>query len=55
MTDLIIKSGVKSALDSYQVPEAFSDALDAEVAALLEDAARRTKANDRSAVQSRDL
>lgn len=55
MTDLIVKSGVNNALDSYQVSETFYDALDAEVAALLEDAARRTEANDRSTVQSRDL
>ena len=55
MTDLIVKSGVKNVLDSYQVSKAFYDALDAEVAALLEDAARRAEANDRSTVQSRDL
>lgn len=55
MTDLIVNSRVKSALDGYQVSETFSDALDAKVAALLEDAARRTETNDRSTVQSRDL
>ena len=55
MTELIVKSGVKNALDGYQVSEAFSDALDAEVAAFLQDSARRTEANDRSTVQPRDL
>lgn len=55
MTDLIVKSGVKNALSGYQVSEAFYDALDAQVAALLEDAARRTGANDRSTVQPREL
>lgn len=55
MTDLIVKSGVKNALDGYQVSEAFSDALDTEVAALLEEAARRTEANGRSTGQPRDL
>ena len=43
MTDLIVKSGVKNALGGYQVSEAFCDALDAEVAALSEDAARRPR------------
>jgi histone H3/H4 len=33
----------------------FYGALDAEVAALLEDAARRAEANDRKTVQLRDL
>ena len=55
MTDLIVKSGVTNALDGYQVSEAFYDALDAEVAAFSEDAARRTEANGRSTVQAREL
>lgn len=55
MADLIIKSGVRNALEGYQVSEAFYDALDDEVAVLIEDAARRAEANDRSTVQPRDL
>ena len=55
MTELIVKSGVKNALDGYQVSEALYDAFKAEVAAFLKDAARRTEANDRSTVQARDL
>lgn len=55
MTDLIVKSGVTNALGGYQVSDTFYDAPDAEVAALSEDAARRTEANGRSTVQPRDL
>ena len=55
MTDLIVNSGVKDALDGYNVAADFYDALDDEVAELLEDAARRAEANDRKTVQPRDL
>lgn len=55
MTDLIVKSGMTNALGGYQVSEAFYDALEAEVAALSEDAACRTEANGRSTVQPCDL
>lgn len=55
MTDLIVKSTVKEALQGNNVSADFYDALDAEVANLLEDAARRADANDRKTVQPRDL
>jgi len=55
MTDLIVKSAVKDALDENNVSADFYEALDDEVAGLLEDAARRAEANDRKTVQSRDL
>lgn len=55
MTDLIVKSTVKEALQGNNVSADFYDALDAEVTNLLEDAARRADANDRKTVQPRDL
>lgn len=55
MVDLVVKSAVKEAVDDSNVASDFYDALDEEVAELLEDAARRAEANDRKTVQSRDL
>jgi len=55
MTDLIVKSAVKEALEGNNVSADFYDALDEEVEELLEDAARRAEANDRKTVQPRDL
>ena len=55
MADLIVQSAVKDALAGNNVSADFYDALDAEVAELLEDAARRAEANDRKTVQPRDL
>lgn len=55
MADLIVKSAVKDALTDQNVSAGFYDPLDAEVAELLEDAARRAEANDRRTVQLRDL
>jgi histone H3/H4 len=55
MADLIVKAAVKEALDDMNVASDFYDALDDEVAELLEDAARRAQENDRKTVQPRDL
>ena len=55
MTDLIVKAAVKEALNDHNVAADFYDALDAEVAELLEDASRRAAENDRKTVQPRDL
>lgn len=55
MANLIVKSAVKNAADDANVAADFYDALDAEVAELIEDAARRAEANDRKTVQPRDL
>jgi len=55
MADLIVKSAVKESLDEMNVAADFYEALDDEVAALLNDAARRAEANDRKTVQPRDL
>ena len=55
MTELIVKSSVKDALADQNVASDFYDALDEEVAELLEEAARRAEANDRKTVQPRDL
>lgn len=55
MADLIVKSGVKEALADHNVSADLYDALDEEVAELLEDAAARTDANHRRTVQPRDL
>lgn len=55
MADLIVKSAVKETLGDTNVAADFYDALDEEVAELLDDAARRAEANDRNTVQPRDL
>jgi histone H3/H4 len=55
MADLIVKAAVKEALANKNVASDFYDALDAEVAELLADAARRAADNDRKTVQPRDL
>ena len=55
MTDLIVKSAVKDALDDFSVSSDFYDALNDEVEELLDDAARRAEENDRKTVQPRDL
>lgn len=55
MTELVVRSRVKEALAEKNVASDFYNALDDEVAQLLEDAARRAEANDRKTVQSRDL
>ena len=55
MADLIVQSAVKAALENHNIAADFYDALDEEVAELLEDAARRADANDRKTVQPRDL
>jgi histone H3/H4 len=51
----LILSNVKDALDENNVSADFYDALNAEVAELLEDAARRTESNNRQTVQPPDL
>ena len=55
MTDLIVKSAVKDTLKGNNVSADFYDALNDDVKELLEDAARRARANDRKTVQPRDL
>ena len=55
MADLIVQSAVKDQLADHNVAGDLYDALDAEVADLLEDAAERAEANDRKTVQPRDL
>ena len=55
MTDLIVKSGVKEALADHPVSADFPEALNEEVAELLNEAAERAEANDRKTVQPRDL
>ena len=55
MTDLIVKSGVKEALADRPVSADFYEAVNDEVAELLNKAAERAKANDRKTVEPRDL
>lgn len=55
MTDLVVKTGVREALDDYQVSADLFEALDEEVEELVEQAARRAEANDRSTVMIYDL
>jgi len=55
MSDLIVKAAVKDALSENNVSADFYDALNEEVAELLDDAAERAESNDRKTVQPRDL
>jgi histone H3/H4 len=55
MTDLIIKSGVRDSVEEYNVASDFYEALDEEVADILDDAAERAEANGRNTVQQKDL
>jgi histone H3/H4 len=55
MSDLIIKAAVKDPLSENKVSADFYDALNEEVAELLDDAAERAELNDRERVQPRDL
>lgn len=55
MVDIVVKSTVKEQVGEKNVAADFYDALDEEVAEVLEDAARRAKDNDRKTVQPRDL
>jgi len=55
MANLIVKSAVKAKLNEMNVSSDFYDALDEDVADLIETAARRAEANNRKTVQSRDL
>lgn len=55
MSDLIVKSGVKEALDEHNVSAELYEALDGQVAELLEDAAGRADANGRKTVLAQDL
>lgn len=55
MSELIVKSAVKDAVDEQNVASDFYEALDEEVAELIEDAAERAEANGRKTVQPRDL
>lgn len=54
MSEHIVKSQVKETVD-LNVSSDFYEALDEEVAELLEDAEERAEANGRSTVQPRDL
>ena len=55
MTDHVVKSAVKDRFDDHNVSADFYDALDEDVAELLDEAARRAEDNDRKTVQARDL
>ncbi|WP_458188876.1 DUF1931 domain-containing protein [Haladaptatus sp. NG-WS-4] len=55
MADLIVKAAVKDQLEEHNVASDFYDALDEEVAEVLDNAARRAEENDRKTVQARDL
>ncbi|WP_227380645.1 DUF1931 domain-containing protein [Haladaptatus halobius] len=55
MTDLIVKAAVKKQLDDKHVAGDFYEALDDEVATVLENVTRRAEENDRKTVQPRDL
>ncbi|WP_227378998.1 DUF1931 domain-containing protein [Haladaptatus halobius] len=55
MADLIVKAAVKKQIEDKNVSSDFYDALDDEVATVLDNAARRAEENDRKTVQPRDL
>ena len=55
MTDLIIKSKIKSAVPDLSVSGDVPDALNKKVLKLLEDASQRAKLNGRRTLQARDL
>jgi histone H3/H4 len=55
MTDLIVKSAVKEELPDHNVSADLYDALNDEVAELLEEAAERADANDRATVMPYDV
>jgi histone H3/H4 len=55
MTDLIVKSAVKDAVEDHPVSADFYEALNDEVDELLSEAAERAEANDRKTVEPRDL
>ena len=55
MTDLIIKSKIKSAVPDLNVAEEVADALNSKVIKMLEDASTRAKLNGRRTLQARDL
>lgn len=55
MPDLIVKASVKDELAGNNVASDFYNELDAEVRALLDEAATRSEENDRKTVQARDL
>jgi len=55
MTDLIVKSAVKDAVEGHPVAADFYEALNDEVDELLSEAAERAEANDRKTVDPRDL
>lgn len=55
MSELIVKSRVKEALDGMNVSADFYDELDDRVEELLDEADRRAEQNGRKTVQPRDL
>lgn len=55
MADFVVQSAVKDQLEEMSVSADFYEALDQEVADLLEQAARRAQENERKTVQPRDL
>jgi histone H3/H4 len=55
MTDLIVKSPVKDAVEDHPVAADFYEALNDEVDELLSEAAERSETNNRKTVEPRDL
>jgi len=55
MTELIIKSKIKSAVPELSVAGEVADALNKKVIRILEEAATRAKMNGRRTLQARDL
>ena len=55
MIDLIVKAGVQDSLDDNPISSDLYEALDKEVAELLEEASRRAEANERKTVMPQDL
>ncbi|MEI6731122.1 MAG: DUF1931 domain-containing protein [archaeon] len=55
MTDLIIKSKIKSAVPDLNVSSDVPEALNKKVLAILDEASKRAKLNGRRTLQAKDL
>jgi histone H3/H4 len=55
MTELIVKSKIKSAVPELSVATEVAEELNKKVLKILEDATQRAKANGRRTLQARDL
>lgn len=55
MTDIIVKSKIRDAVDGLNVANEVAEALNAKVHKILDEASARAKANGRRTLQARDI